>query len=186
MARYGIAPRRLLPLERKHRVANNFTEFVEQALKRLRVNCCHPVDTKRAAMRFLLLVVGAVAMGALSAVGIQTIYPQSAQTFQAMRATIADFKLADLNPVTRAYNDVMQKITSPDFGRSIDLPQGPAFKIAPINPGAWRPQYQIDDRQIQRAVGASINNQIQQSIRQSQDMAAYTRNPMAWHGPPPH
>jgi len=39
--------------------------------------------------------------------------------------------------------------------------------------------------EMKRAMAASINTQIQQSYQRSQDLQAYARNPMGWHGPPP-
>jgi hypothetical protein len=39
---------------------------------------------------------------------------------------------------------------------------------------------------IQRAIGAGINGQIQQSNRQMEDTSAYARDPAAWHGMPPY
>jgi len=35
-------------------------------------------------------------------------------------------------------------------------------------------------------MAAGINAQIQQNYQRSQGLAAYGRNPMGWHGAPPH
>ena len=138
-------------------------------------------------MRFVILVAGAAATGALSVSAIQTMIPQTAQTFQAVRALggdLRDFKLSDINPV-RAYEEVVRQITSGN-SRPISFPTPPTFNMTPINPNSFRPSFKLDDRDIQRAVAAGINSRIQQDIRRAQDLAAYGRNPMGWHGPPPH
>ena len=139
-------------------------------------------------MRFIMFVAAASATGALSVGGIQTMFPQTAQTFQAVRALggdLADFKISEINPV-KAYQDVMRQITSGELGGSISFPSAPTFKSDPINWNALRPTFKIDNDQIQRAVASGINSRIQQDIRRAQDFAAYTRNPMGWHGLPPH
>ena len=66
-------------------------------------------------MRFLMLVVIAVATGALSMTAMQTLVPQNASMFEAVRAlggNPANFKFPDINPV-KAYHDVIKQITSP-------------------------------------------------------------------------
>jgi hypothetical protein len=139
-------------------------------------------------MRFIIFVAGAAATGALSVSAIQTFAPQTAQTFQAVRALggdLTNFKLSEINPV-KAYEAVVRQITSGRAGAPISLPSSPIFNTAPINPDSFRPSFKIDDREIQRAIAAGINSRIQQDIRRAQDLAAYGRNPMGWHGPPPH
>jgi hypothetical protein len=136
-------------------------------------------------MRFVFLLLGATATGALSATAIQHILPNTAETFAAVRALggdMADFKISEINPV-KAYQDVMQKITSGEMGGPITFPSAPQFKAPFINPDLFKPQnIQID----KRAIAAGINSRIQQDIRRAQDLAAYSRNPMGWHGIPPH
>ena len=63
-------------------------------------------------MRFLMLVVIAVATGALSMTAMQTLVPQNASMFEAVRAfggDPANFKFPDINPV-KAYHDVIKQI----------------------------------------------------------------------------
>jgi hypothetical protein len=139
-------------------------------------------------MRFVILVAGAAATGALSVSAVQTMSPQMAPTFQAVRAFaggLRDFKLIEFNPLNKAYEEVVRQITSGN-PRPISFPTPPTFNITPINPNSFRPSFKLDDREIQRAVAAGINSRIQQDIRRAQDLAAYGRNPMGWHGPPPH
>jgi len=136
-------------------------------------------------MRFAFLVVGATAVGALSATAIQTMIPSTAPTFEAVRAlggNLADFKISDINPA-KAYRDVMQKITS--GAPQISLPKSPTVELHPISPDVFKP-YKIDDKAIQRAIAAGISSQVDQNIRRMQDIQAYSRNPAGWHGAPPH
>jgi hypothetical protein len=140
-------------------------------------------------MRFVFLLLGTTATGALSASAIQHMFPQTAQTFAAVRALggeVADFKIGDINPV-KAYQDVMQKIAAGELGGPIKFPSSPDLKPMSINPELFKPHtIQIDNDKMQRAIASGINSRIQQDIRRAQDMAAYARNPMGWHGVPPH
>jgi hypothetical protein len=137
-------------------------------------------------MRFVLLVVGATATGALSAVGIQTMFPQTTQTFAAVTAlggNVADFKIGEINPV-KAYEDVKRRITSGE--PAISFPTSPPIAVGPINMDALRPKFTIDAKAIQRAWAADMNRRVQQDIARARDFQAYGRNPMGWHGIPPH
>jgi hypothetical protein len=139
-------------------------------------------------MRFAILVVGGVATGALSAGAIQTMIPQTAQMFQAVRVlggNLADFKITEINPL-KAYEDVKRQITSGNYGGTINFGAStpvPSFpKIGNLSLGN---NFHIDEAAMKRAIGAGINARIQQDYRRSQDLAAYGRNPMGWHGAPP-
>jgi hypothetical protein len=144
-------------------------------------------------MRLILLIVGGVAVGALSAVGIQWVFPQTAQTFQSVRADVAGFsltnlktKLSELNPLRKTYDDVMRKVTAGGGTPDWAVAKGPTFNMKPIDLGALNSGLKIDNQAIQRSIAAGINARIQQDYRRSQDLIAYGRNPMGWHGPPPH
>jgi hypothetical protein len=140
-------------------------------------------------MRFVLLVVGATATGALSAAGIQAMFPQTTQTFAAVTAlggNVSDFKLRDLNPLTHIYNYVAREITSGDPGRRLGLPTGSPITVKPIDWGALNPGFTIDTKGIQRAWAEDMNRRVQQDIGRARDFQAYGRNPMGWHGIPPH
>ena len=142
-------------------------------------------------MRFVLLVAGATAAGALSATAIQSIIPQTAQTFAAVRALGGDpasFKLdlASLNPF-KAYEEVKRQIASGEINSPIKLQAAiPDYGIKPINIDALRPSLKLDEGEIQRAIAAGINARAQADYRRTQDLIAYGRNPMGWHGVPPH
>ena len=136
-------------------------------------------------MRFVVLVVGATAVGALTATAIQTMIPSTASTFEAVRAlggNLADFRIADINPA-KAYRDVVQKITSGE--PRISLPTSPTIAMHPIDPDTFKP-VKIDDRAIKRAIAAGVSSQVDQNLRRMQDIQAYSRNPAGWHGMPPH
>jgi hypothetical protein len=139
-------------------------------------------------MRFVILVIAAAGTGALSMGAIQTMFPQTAQTFAAMRAlggNPAQFKLSDLNPV-KAYEDVMRKVTSRDFGASLNLGSSTPIKTGPIGDMAFKPSgFTIGDK-WKGAFAAGVGARINQDYRRAQDINAYGRNPMAWHGVPPH
>jgi hypothetical protein len=137
-------------------------------------------------MRFVLLVVGATATGALSAAGIQTMFPQTTQTFAAVTAlggNVADFKIGEINPL-KAYEDVKRRITSGE--PALSFPTSPPITAGRINVDALRPKFTIDEKAIQRSIAAGINSRVQQDIARARDFQAYGRNPMGWHGVPPH
>ena len=82
-------------------------------------------------MRFLVLVVGGVAVGALSVGGVRTMVPQNSQIFQAVQSQMAQavhalggrvssVKLRDISPV-KAYDEVKRQITSGNIGNSLNL-----------------------------------------------------------------
>jgi len=144
-------------------------------------------------MRFVILVVGGVAAGAASVGAVRTMVPSNAPMFQAVRALggdMANFKLEDINPL-KAYEDVKRQITSGNLGGSINFGSGTPFsttsvsfpKIGDLSLGS---KMHFDDAAMKRAIAAGINNSVQQNIRRMEDISAYGRNPMAWHGPPPH
>jgi hypothetical protein len=141
---------------------------------------------EEARMRFVLLVVGATATGALSAAGIQTMFPQTQQTFAAVTAlggNVADFKLGDINPL-KAYEDVKRRITSGE--PAVSFPTSTPITVGPINMDALRPKFTIDEKAIQRAWASDMNRRVQQDIARARDFQAYGRNPTGWHGIPPH
>src|ERR1700704_2094126 len=141
-------------------------------------------------MRLAILLAGGVATGALSGVALQTTAPQNAPMLEAVRALggdMAKFKLADINPL-KAYEDVKRQIASGNLGGSFNLGSSkPIVTSFPTvgNLGLGN-NFHIDEGAMRRACGAGINGRVQQDIRRAQDLAAYGRNPTAWHGAPPH
>lgn len=140
-------------------------------------------------MRFVILVAGATAMGGLSGVGIQKMFPQTQQTFAAVTAlggNVADFKLGEINPV-RVYEEVKRQITSgqPAASFPISAPT-PAYTFKPADIGNLNPSFSIDTKQFQRAWASDMNRRVQQDVQRARDFQAYGRNPMGWHGIPPH
>jgi hypothetical protein len=143
------------------------------------------------AMRFAILVPVAVATGALSMTAVQTWMPSNAPMFEAVRAlggNMAGFRLADINPV-KAYRDAIRKVTSGDM---TGVPRfesrfgGSQFSNLKITTPVFRTYDFKMDPAVQRAIASGFNARIGQDIRRAQDMAAYGRNPIGWHGVPPH
>jgi hypothetical protein len=139
-------------------------------------------------MRFVILVIAAAGTGALSAGAIQTMFPQTAHTFDAVWApgsgsSRVQFQLSDLNPV-KAWEDFKRKLTSGDYGAPINLgsssPKFPSVSLGQLMPKTYDMQFGKD------AFARSINSQMNQNYRRMQDLNAYARNPMGWHGAPPH
>jgi hypothetical protein len=122
-------------------------------------------------MRFLVLVVFAAATGALT-VGAAV---------RVVGSDAAQFRLSDLNPIRLAYEEVKTKIASPTA--SPIFPSSPPIAFTPFK---LPPSVEIDQKAISRAIAAGINSQVQQNYQRTQAMIQYGRNPMAWHGPPPH
>ena len=141
-------------------------------------------------MRFVVLVVGGVATGALSVGAVRSIVPQNSQMFQAVRALgsdMANFKLGDINPL-KAYEDVKRQITSGNIAGSLNLGSPvsiPSFSSPNIGNLGLGNSLHIDNAEMSRAFAAGLNSQIQQNNRRMEDISAYARNPMAWHGAPP-
>ena len=75
-------------------------------------------------MRFFILVAAAAITGAASVVGLPKLFPgYYASTVAAMRsagAEVAQFRLADLNPLRADYDYVAREIASPS--RKLDFP----------------------------------------------------------------
>jgi hypothetical protein len=67
----------------------------------------------------------------------------------------------------------------------IALQQAPPLLSGPIDVSNFHLGLSIDDKEIQRFNADHFASQIQESNRRMQDMAAFTRNPAAWHGMPP-
>jgi hypothetical protein len=140
-------------------------------------------------MRFVILVAGGLATGALSVGALQVSVPQDSQMGQAVRAlggNLTNIELTDISPL-KAYDDVKRQISSGNIGSSLNL--GTSKSIPTVSPSTMTGlgnNLHLDDAAMKRAVAAGINSQVQQGIRRAEDMSAYTRNPSAWRGMPPH
>jgi hypothetical protein len=141
-------------------------------------------------MRLVILIIGGVAVGAGSGTAIQAVLPHMggsmSEAVRALGGNPESLRLGDINinPL-KAYEDVKRQITSGQatapFPVSSPLPTT-SFTSLNIKPNV----IQIDEASMKRAMAAGINAQIQQSYNRAQDLAAYGRNPMGWHGVPPH
>jgi hypothetical protein len=138
-------------------------------------------------MRFAIVVVGAAATGALSVGAVRTMAPPNAQMFQAVRAlggNLADVKLDDINPL-KAYADVKQKITSANFGGSINVGSPVTVQWPKLGDMSLSSKLQIDPAAMQKAMAASAASRIQQNLNHMEDVRNFARNPAGWHGAPP-
>ncbi|HEV3371136.1 MAG TPA: hypothetical protein VG145_01225 [Xanthobacteraceae bacterium] len=153
-------------------------------------------------MRLVVLVVGGAAVGALSVGGVRTI-PQNFPMFQSVQSQMSQAvhalggdmsklelgKLGDINiDPLKAYEDVKRQITAGNFGSPIDFGSmkpvklGDFPKLGDLSVGN---KLHLDDAAMKRAMVSGWNSQIQQNNNRMQDIAAYSRNPMGWHGAPP-
>jgi hypothetical protein len=135
-------------------------------------------------MRFILLVAGAAATGALVE---GAVLPRTAQTFEVAKALggqMDSFQIGEINPI-RAYRDFMRQVASGELGRGLSLPNSPALRGSPIDLNNFKPAFVIDDQAIQRTFASSMNDRFQQDARRARNLAAYSRNPN-WRGFPPY
>ena len=138
-------------------------------------------------MRFAILVAGGLASGALSVGAFHTMIAPNSQMFQAVRALggdPADVKLGNIDPL-KAYEDVKRQITSGNPAGAINFGSATPIPSPKLGDLSLNNRIHIDDAAIRRAIAAGINSRIQQDIRRAQDLSAYGRNPMGWHGTPP-
>jgi len=138
-------------------------------------------------MRFILLIVGCVALGAMSAGAIQAVYPQATETFaavQGLRANWSDFRLSDLTPIGLVYRYVITRVTSGEPRVALHQEPLPSFK--PIDLNNLNAGNKFDQRDLQKYIDAGFNRQVQETTRHMQDMSAWMRSPPAFRGPPPH
>src|SRR5215472_9678298 len=128
-------------------------------------------------MRFVVLLVGGVAAGALAVGAERTMVPQNGQMFEAVRAlggNVANIKLADLNP-RKAYDDVVRKVTSGSLSNSFNFgTSAPAIpsstSLLKVDDLGLGKKLQIDQASFKRAWASGIASQIQQNNRRMQDM----------------
>jgi hypothetical protein len=139
-------------------------------------------------VRLFILAVAGVGLGALSGIAILNMFPQqSASMLAAVRALPSDaarFRVSNLNPIRAAYDDVKRKITSGDSRASLNLPSSKPIVVG--GPITLPKPVVIDQDAMRRAIAAGVNARIQQDYQRSQAMIQYGRNPMGWHGAPPH
>jgi hypothetical protein len=140
-------------------------------------------------MRLAILIVGGLGIGALSVGGVRMFVPPNAQMFQAVRALGGDpasVKIGNID-ARKAYADVKRQITSGNPGGSLNFGTAtPVVGFPKVGDLSLGTKYHMDEGAMRQAIGASINSRVQQDIRRAQDLSAYSRNPTAWHGAPPH
>jgi hypothetical protein len=122
----------------KASIPRNFSESLQASFNHLPYRDCRRVPTETS-VRFLVLVAGAVAAGAVSVAALQTLFPQhKASMVEAIRATGADlsrFRVSDLNPLRWIYDYEMSQVTSPN--RQLNFLSSPPITIG--DPIKWTP-----------------------------------------------
>ena len=81
------------------------------------------------------------------------------------------------------FQNVAAQITSGE--PRLSLYQAPPVVLTPIDWSKLQIGTTIDTKEIQRLNNEAMSRQVQETTRRMQDISAYMRNPMAWHGPPP-
>jgi hypothetical protein len=146
-------------------------------------------------MRFMVLVVGGAAIGALSVGGVRTMVPQNSQMLQAVQSQMSQAvhalggdmsKLGDINinPL-KAYEDVRHQIASRNFGSPFEVGSMKPISFSKIDASNLGNKFNFDSSSMKRAMVSGWSSQIQQNNNRMQDISAYSRNPAGWHGAPP-
>ena len=138
-------------------------------------------------MRFAILVVGAVGVGALSVGAVKGMISPNGM-FGAARALGGDparIRVGEINPV-KAYQDVMRQIRSGETNTPFPMSASTPLPSIKITGPLFKPYDMTLSPATQRAISSGISARIGQDIRRAQDIAAYGRNPIGWHGRPPH
>jgi hypothetical protein len=139
-------------------------------------------------MRFaIILIVGGSVTGALSVGAVHMMVQPNAQTVQAVHALGGDmgnFKITGIDPL-KIFEDVKAQITSGKPAVPMNFGSGTPLSFPKVGDLSVSGKVHLDDAAMKRAMAAGLNSSIEQGIRRSQDMNAYGRNPMGWHGPPP-
>ncbi len=137
-----------------------------------------------------MLAAAAAAIGAGSVFAVKTVLPQQAASMaasvRALGERAATFRLSDLNPIRSIYEGVKSKITSSNPGEGYNLKFSSTLPFTFSGPIKLPAPIEIDQRAVNRAIAAGINAQVKQNYQRSQAMIQYGRNPIAWHGAPPH
>ena len=135
-------------------------------------------------MRFVMFIVAAAGIGALCVFAMQRMLPHQSAAIVATEADAVRFRPSHLDPIRSIYEDVKTKITSSHSSMEFNLRSVPPTVFD--GPIKLPKPVQIDQPAINRAIAAGINSQFPQSHQRTQAIIQYGRNPMAWHGPPPH
>jgi hypothetical protein len=149
---------------------------------------------KENVMRFALCLMGIMGAGAWGFGATHGIVPGPGQMFQAATAIGADpakatkvdpavAGIVDINPV-RTYYNVMRQVTSGKVDLGIE---SKPVVVAPLNPMYLPPNTaDLAANAAKNGFSGALQSQVEENNRRMRDMAAYTRNPSAWHGMPPH
>jgi hypothetical protein len=113
-------------------------------------------------VRFIVLVAGAAATGAVTVGAIQAMFPQAPHTFRSVRelgGDLANVKMGEINPV-KTHQEVRRQITSGERPHRTSWPdQAPPNSI---DSDTFRPSFKIHGRETQRSITAGANGRAQQ------------------------
>ena len=126
-------------------------------------------------MKFVLMLIAAACAGALTVVAVPTAFVTD------VSAGVRHARLADFNPFQGIFDSEQRTVLTGTSPEQLGL-HSSAVTLTPM-PLAPPPSLKLD---LGRAYEAQAQSQIDQGIRRSQDMQAYTNNPSAWSGPPPN
>lgn len=126
-------------------------------------------------MKFVLMLVAAACAGALTVVAVPTRFVTAAST------EVKQIHLADLNPFQGIFDSEQRQIRARMTPERLGL--HPSVVTVTPMPLAPPPSLKLD---LGQAYQAQAQSEIDQGIRRTQDMSAYTSNPSAWSGPPPN
>jgi hypothetical protein len=132
-------------------------------------------------MRFALMIAAAIAVGAVIGKGIMMTQAGQAFAVAGLSADLKDFRLSDINPITRIYQQVMAKVSSGRPG--VTLPSAPAW--AHMTPPNLNTGFKFDGEEMRRLNAQNIVNQTRLFNQRMEDQRNYARNPAGWHGRPP-
>ena len=126
-------------------------------------------------MKSIVLVGAVAAAGALAGLVIPTTIVSSGAN------ELRQIPLAELNPFRAIWDSAQRQIRAGMTPEQLGL-RSSAITVSPmaLSPPA---SLKLD---LGRAFEVQAQSQIDQSIRHTQDMQAYTNNPSAWPGPPPN
>jgi len=126
-------------------------------------------------MKSIVLVGAVAAAGALAGLALPaTIVTSGANELRQIR-------LVELRPLRAILDSARQQVRAGMTPDQLGL-RSSAITVSPM---ALPPPASLK-LDLGRAFEAQAQSQIDQSIRHSQDMQAYTNNPSAWPGPPPN
>jgi hypothetical protein len=127
-------------------------------------------------MRFVVLVIGATATGALSVAGVRTMVAPAALTFRSAPAPSSDqasVRPDDFNPIAATYDYVVRQITARRGVDVVELPPEPDV----VTIGTPGPVRYFDSRPFQRSWGGDVHGHVHHYIPPARDFVHHAVPP---------